>query len=152
MRLNRLVLCGLFSVLATVASAGNSGQEPKFLGPPAKLVTMPDYEKWTKTMDHSTPGLHGETRVQIHDEHYEYINPEETEGSLVQVFHNPDTDKLWFALYVHAYKDPQKQAERYLFETNTKNQWVLVQDVSKENAEYLVKLIESRYNIFEIKK
>lgn len=96
----------------------------------AQSVEMPDYSTWTMELDHKEPyTLNGE-RVDMRDQHYVFINQEQTERQTVVVFYHPKTNEPWFAVYVRQYSDPQKNVEAYLFDRKD-NKWVFAQDVSK---------------------
>jgi hypothetical protein len=136
MRFNRFVLVGLFSIFATATFAQN--------------VPLPDYSNWTKTADHSSSYLSGDKEIQVRDVHYQYVNPEQTEGSLVIVFYTPSTAKTWFAVYVHQHANPQKPNEAYLYDSDENGNWVFVQDLPDPDA--IVSVIESRYHLVQIQR
>jgi len=134
MRFNRLVLLVLFSLFAITA----------FAQPP-----MPDFSKWNKVEDHTTPYLSKGKPVQVRDAHYVFINQERTEAFMEIVFYNPNTTLAWFSISIHQYKDKASEAylsEVYLYETDRNGAWVFVEDISKTKDS--LESVLNRYDLF----
>lgn len=110
----------------------------------AQSVEMPDHSTWTMELDHKEPYMLGTERVDVRDQHYVFINQKQTERQIVVVFYHPKTNEPWFALYVRQYRDPQKDAEAYLFDRKD-NKWVFAQDISK--VESLDEILKNSYGL-----
>lgn len=131
MRKTAAVLFGFLLVLGAVVLSQN--------------VSMPDYSTWEKTADHAVAVcIYKGKKIELHDEHYEYVNPEGTETSVVMVFHDPDTDKPWFAVYERSSKNDY---HLYLFDANQEGNRIFVQEGTSLTTKEKDELLRSRYDL-----
>ena len=106
-------------------------------------------------LDHTPPFLYHGKKIQLHDEHYVWVNDSQTEVGQVVVFFTPEADAEWFAIYMKERLNSETGevfSEAYLFEFERKEEggWRFVEDLLK--VEDLVAFLESRYGLRPIEE